>query len=177
LREELNLPLNPYAPPVADDDIAAELDEQIPAGPGVRFAAAMVDAFALYGPMILFGGLGLLFGNKDAALTALGLSMLVVLPIGILNLVWLASSGQSIGKRVMKIKIVTTDMSQGGFWKFCVVRGGAIPLLGNIIDLIIPLHLGSLLIIVDCLFVFAKDHRCLHDRLAKTRVVMVKASL
>lgn len=178
MREEpLNLPLNPYAPPVADDDLAAELDEQIPAGPGLRFAAAMIDGLALYGPLMLFAGVAFLIADKDAALTALGLSMLVVLPIGILNLVWLVSSGQSIGKRVMKIKIVTTDMSQGGFWKFCVVRGGAIPLLGNIIDLIIPLHIGSLLILVDCLFIFAKDHRCLHDHLAKTRVVMVKASL
>jgi uncharacterized RDD family membrane protein YckC len=180
MREEpLNLPLNPYAPPVADDyaGLDDELDQDIPAAPGARFAAAMIDAVLMYAPLVLLGGLAYMISDTEAALTTVGLTAVLLLtPIGILQLVWISSRGQTIGKRVMGIKIVKMDMTPGGFWSFAVVRGGAVPLLSGIIDAILPLRIGSLLILIDCLFVFAKDHRCLHDHLAKTRVVMVKKS-
>ncbi len=80
--------------------------------------------------------------------------------------VWLiASRGQTIGKILLKIKIVDeTSGEKSTFLRSVILRSVLVKYIGyNIV--------GSLLFFVDLVFLFTKQNRTLHDRLAKTLVV------
>ncbi len=80
----------------------------------------------------------------------------------------LSRYGQTLGKRLLGIAIVTLDGGKPDFWPMIVQRyvlqwmAGGIP------------HIGFLLRLVDVLFIFRDDRRCLHDQIAKTRVIDLK---
>ena len=78
----------------------------------------------------------------------------------------LSTQGQTIGKQLMKIRIVRfEDNGTAGFVKAVLLRGfvngliGAIPLLGFIYSL------------VDICFIFREDRRCIHDMIGGTHVI------
>lgn len=78
----------------------------------------------------------------------------------------LASTGQTIGKRALGLRVVLVkDDSNGGFVPNVLLRGLAPSLL-----MAIP-YIGRLILIADILFIFRDDRRCLHDHIAGTRVV------
>jgi uncharacterized RDD family membrane protein YckC len=75
----------------------------------------------------------------------------------------LATRGQTLGKKWMGIKVVRTDggpASAGSLivMRFVVAQGilGAIPVYG----------------LIDVLFIFRDDRRCVHDLIAGTKVVV-----
>lgn len=75
----------------------------------------------------------------------------------------LSTQGQTIGKKVMGIKIIKDDNGQnGGFVTNVLMR----VILNGIICAIPPYFL------VDILFIFREDQRCIHDMIAGTKVVM-----
>ena len=102
-----------------------------------------------------------------AGCATLAISMLVLLIVQ----VWLLSTrGQTIGKILAKVRIVrVVDGSKAGFaraWffrEFLPALVGVIPLIGFFIRVIY--------IVVDCLFIFREDRRCVHDFIAGTKVV------
>jgi uncharacterized RDD family membrane protein YckC len=74
----------------------------------------------------------------------------------------LTTRGQSIGKIVMKTRIVGIDTGENkGFVANVLLRG-----LLNSILCIIPLY-----VVVDSCFVFRDDRRCLHDLIGGTKVI------
>ncbi|RYZ99197.1 MAG: RDD family protein [Moraxellaceae bacterium] len=75
----------------------------------------------------------------------------------------LAKTGQSVGKKVLKIKIVDEQTSQ----KTTLTRSF---LIRSVVFIIIN-YLAFFFIIIDFAFIFSERHRTLHDRLAKTLVV------
>ena len=74
-------------------------------------------------------------------------------------------NGQTIGKKLLSIKVVRSDGSRASlariFWLRNIVNAipGAIPLLGN------------LYVLADHLFIFGEKRQCLHDKIADTIVV------
>ena len=84
----------------------------------------------------------------------------------LLNGVFLANHGQTIGKRIMKVKIVDMEGKQVGFLKLYSLRYLAFSLITQI-----PVA-GGLLALVNVLFIFGKPRRCLHDFLTGTQVVV-----
>ena len=76
-----------------------------------------------------------------------------------------ALNGQTIGKKLLSIKVVRSDGSRASlariFWLRNIVNAipGAIPLLGN------------LYVLADHLFIFGEKRQCLHDKIADTIVV------
>ncbi|MFS1512921.1 RDD family protein [Chengkuizengella sp. SCS-71B] len=77
--------------------------------------------------------------------------------------------GYSIGKKVLKIKIVHNENNNnGGFFRNVFLRS----FINELIASIIPLY-G----LIDILFIFTNDHRCLHDRLAGTKVIIDDESI
>jgi len=77
---------------------------------------------------------------------------------------FIATQGQSIGKRVAGARIVTMSGAKPTFLNAVVLR--------TWLPLIVPLlPLGSLLAVADVLFIFSRDKRCLHDRIAGTKVI------
>jgi uncharacterized RDD family membrane protein YckC len=145
---------------------AVELE---PAGRGARLLAQIIDG--LIGIIVVLPGCVLLImggGNKSGALSlsGMGLMGLGVLALLIVQLYLLTTRGQTIGKKLMKVKIVAfDDDSNPGFVKAVLLRVvvngiiGAIPLLGYIYAL------------VDICFIFRDDRRCIHDLIAGTKVV------
>lgn len=79
----------------------------------------------------------------------------------------LTTRGQTVGKRMLGIKIVMVeDESLPGFFKMQVMRGFLPSLMASI-----P-YLGWVFWILDCCFIFRDDRRCIHDLIAGTKVVV-----
>ncbi|HYO56940.1 RDD family protein [Archangium sp.] len=138
------------------------------AAPGTRLAAVLVDRFAT---LILPLFIGLLLGGMfdrgsntflPVFLLLGGLGSFAMLGF---QLYLLATTGQSLGKRAMGIKVVRTDGSP--------VDLGRLILLRNVVPMFIGVATCNLFTLVDPLFIFSAERRCLHDHLADTKVIMV----
>lgn len=82
-----------------------------------------------------------------------------------LQLVLLAREGQTLGKKFTKIRIVDARTGENkGFTGNVVARWFANGILG-----LLPFYL-----LLDALFIYASDRRCIHDLIAGTIVVKVK---
>ena len=115
----------------------------------------------------LFVGIALIGGNLEViGISLIGLSIILSLALGIYQLVIISTDGQSIGKRMMKIRILKyEDDSNPGFVHAVVLRAFVNGLIGGI-----P-FVGPIYALADLLFIFGEEHRCLHDLIASTKVV------
>ena len=140
------------------------------AGRGRRFVATLIDALlapALTVFLVMITGVVEHAEDYQDMMLALNVFLLAVLSYLALNGYWLLKRGQTVGKRLMKLAIVSTATGQRApFWKLIAVRAPFFPLLFLIVAP--PL---ALLPIVDQLFVFTKSRRCIHDLAAGTSVV------
>jgi uncharacterized RDD family membrane protein YckC len=167
---------NPYAPPQAAVQDVTDPGDQVLAGRGARLGAAILDGLILlivvYLPLIVVvkSSGRPLFVN--ARFNIVGLSELMfLLPLaGLLAFAWMnylyvARNGQSIGKKIVGIKLVRTDGSPvfvaRVFWLRNVLNGviGLIPLVGAVYWL------------VDLLLIFGDRRQCMHDKIADTIVI------
>lgn len=90
------------------------------------------------------------------------LGVVVSLGVVIAQLVMVSKQGQTIGKKLLGIRIVRKDtMENGGFVVNVLKRG----FLNGLLSLIPGYFL------VDSLFIFREDRRCIHDMIAGTIVV------
>lgn len=134
-----------------------------------RLGAASLDAiffFILIAPATVFA-----MANRDTF--QLGDPSLPYI-IGSL-LVWLgvqssliAATGQSLGKRFVRIRITRANGASVGFVHGVLLRWWLVLVLGCIPSV------GGLLRLVDTLAIFSSPRRCLHDRLADTIVVSLR---
>jgi uncharacterized RDD family membrane protein YckC len=90
------------------------------------------------------------------------LGALVVLAI---DLALLARNGQTIGKKLLGIKVVRVDGSPVSLFRVFFLR-----YLCNTFLTLIPVA-GSLYSLVDCLMIFGETRRTVHDRIADTIVI------
>jgi uncharacterized RDD family membrane protein YckC len=105
---------------------------------------------------------------EDSVTAPMVASFILMLALAGYNLYLLATRGQTIGKKLQRIRIVALEGDHHPglfrvFWlrSFLNVLIGSIPLLD-------PIPIYS---IIDILCIFGKDRRCIHDYLAGTRVV------
>lgn len=162
---------NPYAPPRAEVRDASTQEEGELAGRGTRFGAAIIDGIIgalTVVPLFIGADLAALSANdfenafSSTGVTLTGLLGLIVLAI---TIYLVHKNGQTIGKKILGIKVVRTDFSRASlgriFWLRNVVNGlpGLIPLVGNFY------------VLVDHLFIFGERRQCLHDKIAGTVVV------
>jgi uncharacterized RDD family membrane protein YckC len=79
---------------------------------------------------------------------------------------WLvAANGQSIGKRVVGIKVVRKDGSRASFARIFLLRN-----VVNGLPNLLP-YVGWLYQLIDPLMIYQESRQCLHDKLADTIVV------
>ena len=90
------------------------------------------------------------------------LGALIVLAI---DLTLLARNGQTIGKKLLGIKVVRVDGSPVSLFRVFFLR-----YVCNTFLTLIPLF-GSLYSLVDCLMIFSESRRTVHDRIADTIVI------
>jgi len=131
---------------------------------GARLAAVLIDGLLVLASMVpgvvLAGGME---GSPEAMMQT-GALGIVVGPIllGLYYMFILARDGQTLGKKAMKLRIVNyQDGGNPGFGRVVALRIWANSLLS-----VIPFYS-----LVDLLFIFGSQQRCLHDLIAKTKVV------
>lgn len=105
--------------------------------------------------------------NGDTALLVVVGSALMLYIAGFaayqIHLLW--KNGQTLGKKLMQVKIVRRDGSRADLPRLLVLRYlipvvlGAVPFVGGLFSL------------VDSLFIFSEEKRCLHDLMADTIVI------
>ena len=78
--------------------------------------------------------------------------------------------GQTVGKRMMGIRVVRTDGSRVSLPRFLFMRGLPVAILG-----VLPL-LRYVMFLVDSLVIFRESRQCLHDNFADTKVVTAASS-
>ncbi len=170
---------NQYAPPkssVADVGISGDAFNK--ANRGARLGAVLLDGligsvalvpayisafkvlavqhatnvFSVWAIIMQTGGL--FYMGAAVALIVLGI-----------NIYLMRQYGQTIGKKIVGIKVVGTDGSHVPLWRIFFVR-----YVCNTVLTMIP-FLGGLYSLVDCLMIFGEPRRCVHDYLANTIVI------
>lgn len=165
---------NPYAPPRgAVHDIGSE-DELELSGRGVRLGAFFVDGIVAFA-MIYLPALIVLIATAgtealDPSAATLDTSIWGVAGLlclcGLVAWIWItvllvARNGQTIGKRLLEIRVVRSDGSPASLGRIFWLRNVVNTLLG-----VIPLY-G----LVELLFIFGVRQQCIHDLIADTIVV------
>lgn len=166
---------NPYAPPVdtLNEPVRFGQDDmQISAERGTRFLARLIDgliSMAVVIPVILITMSLKYITMRDMQNSLLigGVAFAAALPVSIVQWSMIARSGQSIGKRVMKIRIVRMDGSPVGFGNGVVLRDWITQAIS-----MVP-YLGGIINLIGILMIFGEERRCLHDRIAGTKVIAV----
>ena len=167
-----SMPYNPYLPPEsmvhdqAEEQI--ELESLTLASRGSRFVARFIDNLVTGVPITLLT-MGISDDpNEPVTVTTFMVVLLVlVLLVIALQLFLLVRDSQSIGKKLMRTKIVRTDGSRAGGARLIFMRElsfqlvGAIPTFGPFINLI------------SVCLIFGEQKRCGHDYVAGTKVVTV----
>lgn len=163
---------NRYAPPAAhvEDVVAAGTIEL--AGRGTRLGAVLLDVLAVALVYWLLSSLLFPSAMEQMRTGAIPVIALLGYQMGIgfvaflvLNGWLLATRGQTLGKLLLKIRIVRTDGTRAGFVRLYFVRY----LLNNLLCMI-PL-VGLFYALADCLSIFRESRKCLHDNIADTIVV------
>jgi len=164
---------NPYAPPRAVvRDIADPSALVTAADRGTRLGASILDGI-IFGAMVyvpmMFGAI--VSGATAAATGASDPNPMAAVGVGVavigfivycwLTIMYMQRNGQSIGKKLLGIKIVRTDGSPGSLWRLIGLR----TVVNGLIS-IVPLYA-----LVDSLFIFGETRQCLHDRIADTVVL------
>jgi len=170
---------NPYEAPRARVDlpVAHSLDPlagMVLARRFTRLVAAILDSLIVLVPAVIglmvmgdFGDLAAVDSDQDE-IAMLFLRRLIVfaLPILAINVYLLGKSGQTLGKKALGIRIVRTDGTMASLGRLLVLRIGLTNLLG-----FIPI-LGNFFGLLDSLFIFGEERRCVHDYFADTMVVV-----
>lgn len=162
---------NPYQAP--ESSRVARREPNSPrrlAGRVERLLASILDTL-LYFPAFLW----LALGNAAAFLTddetvvpddrgAIGILLFLLFTLFVLALqaFLLTTRGWTVGKRVLKLRIESVHGGSLGFLQLVVLRT------------LLPAAFGfccGLFSLIDALFIFGEERRCLHDLLAGTVVV------
>lgn len=158
---------NPYAPPEAEVSVR---DSTELAGCGLRLGGAIIDsliALAIIFPvMYATSYFAMVKEGNVSIMTIVGMGVFGIAVFLTLNGYLLAKHGQTIGKRLVKTRIVS-------------IHDDRILPLAKVISLrYLPLWIvgwipivGSVASLVDPLFIFRADKRCVHDHIAGTKVI------
>jgi uncharacterized RDD family membrane protein YckC len=90
-----------------------------------------------------------------------------ILVVAIVQWVLISRNGQSIGKRIIRTRIVRVDGTNPGFVYGVFLRSW-VPMGLQFIPFV-----GSFIGLADALFVFRNDRRTIHDHIAGTKVIQV----
>jgi uncharacterized RDD family membrane protein YckC len=159
-----------FAPPSAEVADIAVTDEEQLAGRGTRFLAVIVDVAIQIGAVFLVGRLTPWnvfspemmtdsFGNQLTGLM-IGLGTFVLI-----NGWLLVDRGQTVGKMITGIRIVRHDGSKVDPVRIIGLRYGI-----GYVAMLVPV-VGFLYGLIDALFIFRANRRCVHDLIADTIVV------
>jgi uncharacterized RDD family membrane protein YckC len=160
---------NRYAPPKAEVQDADGEGGNL-ASRGARLGGAIIDAIVsavVSFPIMYYTGFWQAAMSGDVnIIDQLKLAILGIVVFLVLNGYLLSKRGQTIGKALVGTRIVSVD--DGQILPLPKVFGlRYLPI--NIVAQI-P-YIGSLLALINVLFIFRDDRRCVHDLIAGTKVI------
>ena len=138
---------------------------------GQRLGAALLDAIISMAWAI---PIGFAFKTFPAPAQPVPESLMIMtgaLYFGVFFLVhgyFLKQYGQTIGKKIVGIRIVDLNNYVPSLEKLIIVR-----YLPVWVITLMPVF-GAFLPLIDVLFIFRSDRRCIHDLIANTKVIRVK---
>lgn len=151
-----------------------------PAGakPSARVLAHLIDVTIFVVPTgLLFAAAAIAFGfvvgARQFPVTPFPTWMMLVVVslsvalISVVQLMLVSHNGQSIGKRVMNLRVVMLNGERVGVWRVLLLRNLAPLLLGSI-----P-FVGFVFRIANVAALFSDGNRTIHDRFAGTKVIAV----
>jgi uncharacterized RDD family membrane protein YckC len=153
---------NPYAAPSSDVNAGLGMvdGQQVLASAGARLGARFLDGLVEFSPLIIALPVGIAAGDPGrggglTSILALGLGYLAVFAIWVYQVVRLVRTGQTLGKKWLGVKVVRTDGGPASFGSH-FLRGLIMQVLG----------------LIDWVFIFRADRRCLHDMAGETKVIV-----
>ena len=160
--------VNPYAPPrTAIPEVQRPTRPRLPlplASRWKRLGGSILDGL-IYILAMVPGFIGLMIfdnGPDELALAAAIFMFGCMIAVAVYNWYLITVSGQSIAKRMLGMRIVTTGGELPGFLMGVLVRQW-IPIIIN--------QVCNLFSLVDAVFIFGQEKRCLHDYMANTVVI------
>ncbi len=168
--------VSPYQPPAIKMVDVDEGNFEL-AGRGTRFGANMIDQFLAFLPLFIL--ITMLEKDTNAMVNAddfitfgvFGIFFFLwILGLSVVNMVLLYQNGQTIGKRMLAIKVVRIDGSRVSLLRIIFLR-----FLPIVIISMVPIF--SLVSIIDVLLIFQNSKRCLHDLIAETIVINVSKKI
>lgn len=135
-----------------------------------RLGASIIDSIIIMiilVPVMYFtGGFdGMMEGVQPGFAYMFGIGFLNFVVFFVINYRYLIANGQTIGKKVLEIKIVDLNGNVPVFQPQLLIRYAVFVLPGQI-----P-FVGQLFSLINVLFIFTAEKRCIHDLVAKTKVV------
>lgn len=175
--------VNPYqTPEVPVHDPTPERRDFRLASLGARFGAWLLDSLFWFLASLPWwvgiGSLGARMGSSrevdpEEVFREIGpyfaCSGLLSLILLVLNVVFVAQNSQSLGKRLVGIRVVTTDGHPAGFLRILFLRNMVPGLLYVLPQLLAPI-LGPVAWLLDTLPIFGRKRQCVHDLIAGTQV-------
>lgn len=131
-----------------------------------RVVASMIDAALFFGLLYI----SLTLADRDPTTPAWLKLAVPAFATWMIESGSMWSSGQSIGKRCMQLRVIHTYGAAASTLHIVLVRN-----LPFLLLLLIP-YVGAYFYLVDAASIVLPDRRCLHDRLANTLVVDARTS-
>jgi uncharacterized RDD family membrane protein YckC len=165
---------NIYSPPNSDltntETWLEELSSYELASRWARLGAAILDAIVLtalaFTIVYLSGYWSVMISNALTIYEQIAWSLVGLATYLLVNGYLLHRYGQTVGKWVLGIKIVSAkDGKILPLWKIFFVR-----YIPQVLVSAIPIA-GQFLLMIEYLFIFRKDKRCVHDLIAQTKVI------
>ena len=159
----------PPMTPVADVPDPSEVGP-LQASRGVRLLAVLIDGLVLGAAVWALAQIPFFapiqYSDQDPWSSFSPLTMLFSFSLFVVVQGWLlVRRGQTLGKKLMHIRIVRGDGGDATAWQLLGLRYG----VGYLAAINLPLSM--VYTVVDGLLIFRSSHRCLHDSIADTRVV------
>jgi uncharacterized RDD family membrane protein YckC len=163
--------VDPYAAPKVQQELRSTSERDPWGGRGERLAAVILHSLLfLPGYLVIFLPIFLSQTplEQDVGVSPLLMSLafawLAVLVIA--QIVFLVKYSASIGKRALGLYIANIQTGQPANWVTTIIVRGFVNGLISSIPCIGPIYS-----IVDVLFIFGNERRCVHDLLAQTVVL------
>lgn len=158
--------VNPYrAPDVRVEDVRPEGEEKPLAGRWARLAAILIDIVIYAVPVVV---MMIVLWDQMSATPDVSFIMKIyaaAIPVFLINCYLLWRDGQTLGKKVVGIRIVRLNGTRASFVRIFILRILAPGVIGWV-----PI-VGFLFGLANVLFIFGPARRCLHDYMADTIVV------
>lgn len=155
---------------ISSPDILPEGTTQNIASRGSRLGASLLDSLVMMlftiPTMYFTGGFdGVSKGVEPSLFYSIGIGLFGLMIFLLINFKLLKDAGQTVGKKIIGIKIVDTAGEPASWGKHYVKRYSVFFIPGQI-----PL-VGQIFSIINILFIFGKQKRCIHDFAAGTQVI------